>query len=258
MRITSRIRLLLSAAAIVLSGAVLLPASIVLAQQGLQLDQPVPQAAPKIKPAPQATPTQIPPPPLAPPPPAPEQMPMQQPQPYVPPPYVPPPAPPPPRLTAPMQMPAPVLPAVFHGCWQGTVEGVDWIKRSPGGHKVGYWTPKVYSLCYKRVGDGPYQLTFGGTDVVATDKIAYSKGRVEVEATDGRSWARMRAFLHFDEYYSGHRFRPSGTFPVDEVTMLECKIDRDQMRISAEVSGRREDEPWFTAHWHSTFIHVPH
>ena len=155
-----------------------------------------------------------------------------------------------------MVAPQPVLPPVFRGCWQGTVESVDSIQQAPGGHKLGYWTPKTYRLCYKRVGDGPYQLTFGETGVVATEKIKYSKGRVEIIATDGRSYARMRAFLHFDEYRAGMNFRGS-TFAVDEVTMLECKIEGDRMRVIADVDGRREDEPWFHAHWRTTFIRVP-
>jgi hypothetical protein len=167
-----------------------------------------------------------------------------------------PPPPPPPPISIPMMAPQPVLPPVFRGCWQGTVESVDSMERAPGGRKLGYWTPKTYRLCYKRVGDGPYQLTFGETGVVASEKIKYSRGRVEIITTDGRSFARMRAFLHFDEYRAGVNFGGS-TFAVDEVTMLECQIDGDQMRVSAEVDGRREDEPWFSAHWHTTFTRVP-
>ena len=159
-------------------------------------------------------------------------------------------------MSVPLIVPQPVLPPVFRGCWQGTVERVDSIERAPGGHKLGYWTPKTYRLCYKRVGDGPYQLTFGETGVVATEKIKYSKGRVDIEDTDGRSYARMRAFLHFDEYREGANFSGS-TFAVDEATMLECKIDGDQMRVIADVDGRREDQPWFHAHWRTTFIRVP-
>jgi hypothetical protein len=168
--------------------------------------------------------------------------------------YLPPPPPPPMRV--PLVAAQPVLPPVFRGCWEGTVENVDSIQRAPGGHKLGYWTPKIYRLCYKRVGDGPYQLTFGETNVVATDKIKYSKGSVEIKQTDGRSYAELRAFLHFDEYHKG--FNPSGsTFSVDEVTMLECKIDGDLMHVIADVNGRREDVPWFHAHWRTTFIRVP-
>jgi hypothetical protein len=155
-----------------------------------------------------------------------------------------------------MMAPQPVLPPVFRGCWQGSVDGVDSIDRAPGGHKLGYWTPKTYRLCYKRVGNGPYQLTFGETGVVASEKIKYSKGRVEIIATDGRSYARMHAFLHFEEYRTGMNFSGS-TFAVDEATILECKIDGDQMHVSADMDGRREDEPWFRAHWHTTFLRAP-
>jgi hypothetical protein len=166
-----------------------------------------------------------------------------------------PPSPPPP-IRVPLVAPQPILPPVFRGCWQGTVENVDSITRAPGGHKLGYWTPKTYRLCYRRVGDGPYQLTFGETDVVATEKIRYSKGTVEIKKTDGRSYAELRAFLHFDEYRAGPN-PGRATFAVDEVTMLECKIDGEQMHVIADLDGRREDEPWFHAHWRTTFIRVP-
>ncbi len=159
-------------------------------------------------------------------------------------------------MNVPLVAPQPVLPPVFRGCWQGTVEQVDSIKRAPGGRKLGYWTPKIYRLCYQRVGNGPYQLTFGETDVVPTAKIKFSRGSVEIKSTDGRNYATLRAFLHFDEYHVGAN--PSrATFAVDEVTMLECKIDGDQMHVIADVDGRREDEPWFHAHWRTTFIRVP-
>src|SRR5262249_6500089 len=58
-----------------------------------------------------------------------------------------------------------VLPAVFDGCWQGRVDQLDWIKREPGARKVGFWTPKTYRLCYRRVGTGPFKLTFTETGV---------------------------------------------------------------------------------------------
>ena len=64
------------------------------------------------------------------------------------------PSPPPaPVKVAPMTAQAlPALPAVFRGCWDGRVNQLDWIRREPGAHKIGFWTPKTYRLCYKRVG----------------------------------------------------------------------------------------------------------
>jgi hypothetical protein len=166
---------------------------------------------------------------------------------------------PPPRPAAPPSAPytsnqLTVLPPVFRGCWEGTVSNLDSIQAAPGAHKLGYWTTKTYRLCYKQVGNGPFQLTFGQTGIVASQRIKDSGGRVSVLATDGRSWARMRAFLHFDEFYENYNAQ---TFAVDEVTMLECSIRGDSMSVSAHVTGRREDEPWFEAYWHTTFVKVP-
>lgn len=210
------------------------------------------QGEPPIVPAPRAT--------HAPPPPPsnremqiPQQMPQQA---WTPPPTPAPPAPTPPPVRVPIMVPQPVLPPVFRGCWQGTVESVESIERAPGGHPLGYWTPKTYRLCYKRVGNGPYQLTFGEAGVVATQKIKYSQGRVDIVRTDGRSYAELRAFLHFDEYRAGANFN-GATFSVDEDTTLECKIDGDQMQVIADVDGRREDQPWFRAHWRTVFVRAP-
>ena len=91
----------------------------------------------------------------------------------------------------------PVLPAVFRGCWQGQVNELDWIRREPGAHKIGFWTPKTYRLCYKQVGDQPFKLTFTETGVEPNDKIINPRGKVVPIATDGRAYATMRSRLEF-------------------------------------------------------------
>ena len=90
---------------------------------------------------------------------------------------------------------APALPAVFRGCWDGQVNQVDWIRREPGAHKVGFWTPKTYRLCYKRVGDQPFTLTFTETGVEPSEKIINPHGHVVPISTDGRAYAMMRSRL---------------------------------------------------------------
>ena len=156
-------------------------------------------------------------------------------------------------------MPAPqsslVLPAVFRGCWQGQVNELDWIKRLPGAHKVGFWTPKTYRLCYKRVGTRPFRLTFTETGVEPSDKIIAPHGVVVPISTDGRAYATMQSTLHFDEYTVDH-FAPASTFSVDERTNLDCKIVGDSMFVNAEVFGMRDGEPWFKAGWHASFNQV--
>jgi len=149
-----------------------------------------------------------------------------------------------------------VLPAVFRGCWQGQVAMVDYLERLPGAHRVGYWTPKTYRLCYKRVGNGPFQLTFSETGIVPDERIVNAQGHVEALATDGRAYAKMRSTLHFDEYHVDPDLRGT-TFAVDEATMLDCRISGDAMAVSASVSGTRDGAPWFKARWHADFRPVP-
>jgi hypothetical protein len=150
----------------------------------------------------------------------------------------------------------PNLPQVFRGCWEGEVVMVDDLERLPGAHKVGYWTPKTYRLCYQRIGEGPFDLTFSETGVVANDQIKNPRGHVDALATDGRAYAKMRSDLRFDEDHIEPGLRGS-TFAVDEVTMLDCTIGDDAMTVSAGVYGTRDGEPWFKARWHADFRHVP-
>jgi hypothetical protein len=161
---------------------------------------------------------------------------------------------------APQTLMIPVLPAVFRGCWQGQVDMLDQNQRLPGAsHKVGFWTSKTYRLCYKRVGGGPFNLTFSETGIVPSEKILNAQGRVDPLATDGRDWARMRSTLHFDELQAGSDpYYSSGpTFAVDENTTLDCRIEADQMLVTADVYGTRDGEPWFRARWHANFRQVP-
>ncbi len=147
---------------------------------------------------------------------------------------------------------APALPAVFRGCWQGQVSELDWIRSEPGAHKIGFWTPKNYRLCYRRVGNQPFTLTFTEASVEPNEKIVNPHGHVVPIATDGRAYASMRSRLSFDEYKTrGDGFSP--TFAVDETTHLDCRIAGNDMLVSADVYGTRDGEPWFRAHWRANF-----
>ena len=146
----------------------------------------------------------------------------------------------------------PSLPSVFRGCWSGQVEELDWIRREPGAPKIGFWTPKTYRLCYKRVGDQPFTLTFTQTGIEPNDKIINPHGQVVPLSTDGRAYAAMRSQLDFDEYKTrADGFSP--TFAVNETTKLDCRIAGDDMIVSADVYGTRDSEPWFRAHWRADF-----
>ena len=87
------------------------------------------------------------------------------------------PLPPPPPV---VRQPEPVLPAVFRGCWRGRVEEVDRMQRLPGGPHLGLWMPKTYLLCYRRVGNGPFKLTFTEAGVEGTSRITNTTGQLRV------------------------------------------------------------------------------
>ncbi|HXR25120.1 MAG TPA: hypothetical protein VN742_07145 [Candidatus Binataceae bacterium] len=146
-----------------------------------------------------------------------------------------------------------MLPAIFRGCWQGKVEFLDSIERLPGAPKTGVWTPKTYRLCYQRYGDGPFQLTFSEAGIDRDSRITSPRSSMSLLSTDGRTYATMRALLHFDEYNN----RDGGTFAVDETARLQCDIEPDGMHVIGSVHGTRDGDPWFRAYWHTVFVHVP-
>jgi hypothetical protein len=154
------------------------------------------------------------------------------------------------------RMDQPVLPAIFRGCWEGKVEFLDSIERLPGAPKVGIWTPKTYRLCYQRYGDGPFQLTFSEAGIDSNGKIINPLNSLNLISTDGRTYATMRALLHFDEYHTAD-YSAGSTFAVDETARLQCDIQPDGMHVIGSVHGTRDGDPWFRAYWHALFVHEP-
>jgi len=245
---------------VVFAAVMLMPAPrAALAQQSLEVAPPAPQSQPSFRPRP--APTAEPPlppsqqlqeipraitPTPAPPPPAPQ----------LPPPPLPPPPPPQPPPAS-MLHAQPILPAVFRGCWDGRVEFLDSIERGFGAPKAGVWTPKTYRICYQRIGSGPFELTFSQVGVDPSTKIINPTGRMDLISTDGRDAARMRALLHFDEYYVHRQFGGGQTFAVDEEAILDCDIQSNgAMVVHGQVFGRRDGSPWFRASWHAVFSRV--
>ncbi len=218
-----------------------------LAQQTLELPVPQSQATQPLRP--RAKPTA---PPMAPPSNNVQTIPEEAPPPS-PAPQAEEPPPPPQAPPARQPQPEPVLPAVFRGCWRGRVDEVDRMVGLPGAPPPGRWMPKTYMLCYRRVGNGPFQLTFTEAGLEGTRHIINTSGRLKLVSTDGRSYAKMRAYLHFDEFPVLFVAPP---FPVDEVTDLDCTIEPDGLHATGVVYGERDGAPWFRAWWHTTFFHI--
>lgn len=216
-------------------------AGIAIAQQSLVVPPPLPQATPSVRYHPKATPHPTPPSSAV------ETIPVAR-QPAEP---APEPTPP-----AAAQQSEPALPAIFRGCWEGVVSRLDSIERVPGGAQVGPWTPKTYRLCYERTGNAPFEMTFTEAGVTRSRRITNANGQIQVLSTDGRTYATMRAFLHFDEYRIGTSYFGGNTFPVDEVTQLQANILPDGMHVLGQVTGNRNGSPWFRATWNAVFVHV--
>ncbi|MEA2680197.1 MAG: hypothetical protein QOK03_1919, partial [Candidatus Binataceae bacterium] len=209
------------------------------AQNSMEVPPPASQSQPPLKYRPKPTPRVVPPPPPRPliiqpsEPNLPDQSEQSELTPATPspPPVQPPQEAPPPSY----QIQQPVLPAIFRGCWQGKVEFLDSIRQLPGAPKTGVWTPKTYRLCYQRYGDGPFRLTFSEAGIDRDSRITNPQSSMSLLSTDGRTYATMRALLHFDEYNN----RGGGTFAVDETARLQCDIEPDGMHVIGSVHGTR-------------------
>jgi hypothetical protein len=149
-----------------------------------------------------------------------------------------------------------VLPSIFHGCWQGRVEHLDSINRLPGGPPTGYWTPKTYRLCYRRIGSGPFELTFTEAGIAYDQRIANPSSKMKLLSSDGRTYATMQALLRFDEYRTHDSYFGGNTFAVDELTTLQCDIEPDGMHVWGKVYGQQRSKPWFRATWRALFVHA--
>jgi hypothetical protein len=148
-----------------------------------------------------------------------------------------------------------VLPAVFRGCWEGRVDYLNSLERLPGGARLGFWTPKTYRLCYRRIGNGPFELTLTEAGIEQNDRITNAEGRMTLLSSDGRRYASMRSNLDFDEYRTHASGFGSSTFAVHEVADLNCSIEPDGMHVNGVVTGWRNEAPWFRARWHTVFVH---
>jgi hypothetical protein len=154
------------------------------------------------------------------------------------------------------------LPKIFAGCWQGVVPSLD-SQVYLGGPGIGAWMTKTYRLCYERVNEGPFTLTFGDTGLensvlTRLHGVSNVNGQVQVLSSDGASRASIRAYLHFQEAPLLLGLVPLGlTGQVDETNTLSCIVNPDStMFVQASVLGQFNGRPWIAAKWHATFSHA--
>ncbi len=113
-----------------------------------------------------------------------------------------------------------------------------------GGPRVSKWIPKTYRICYEQSGSAPFKLTLSETGLAGAHRsLSNVRGIMKVISTDGRTTAKMRALLHFDEP-AGSLF---GMFPargsVDELTNMTCRIEDGAMRVEADVYAQWNGRP---------------
>jgi hypothetical protein len=148
------------------------------------------------------------------------------------------------------------LPEVFRGCWQGVVRYID-SQAQLAPPIIGGWIPKTYRICYVQTGGGPFKPTISETGIIATGHaIRNPRSRLEVLATDGRTQATMRAYLHFDEDSQGLFGLFSQTGSIDELTHMNCEIDGAVMHVHGDMYGEWNGRPWSRVTWHADFSSI--
>ena len=94
------------------------------------------------------------------------------------------------------------LPKVFQGCWQAQVTHLDSL-RVLGRQPPNLWITKTYRFCYRCVAQGPFVPTLATAGVdsnsVPFGVVSSVQSTLRVLWTDGRSSARLRAFLEFNQ-----------------------------------------------------------
>ena len=149
------------------------------------------------------------------------------------------------------------LPREFRGCWRGEVARLDSM-RMLSGPRVSEWIAKTYRICYVQSAGGPFQLRLSETGLAGIHRsLTNVKEIMKVISTDGRTTARMRALLHFDEPAGSlfGMFKSQGS--VDELTNMSCRIDGDVMHVEAKVYAQWNGRPWSEMTWHADFRNVP-
>jgi hypothetical protein len=148
------------------------------------------------------------------------------------------------------------LPEVFRGCWQGVVRYID-SQAQLAPPMIGGWIPKTYRICYTQTGGGPFKPTISETGIITNGRaVRNARSRLEVLSTDGRTQARMRAYLHFDEDSHGLFGLFSQTGSVDELTHMNCEIDGAVMHVQGDMYGEWNRRPWTRVTWHADFSSV--
>jgi hypothetical protein len=149
------------------------------------------------------------------------------------------------------------LPAVFRGCWSGSVPRVDSMQPlSPETGRL-IWLTKTYTLCYKQTGySGKWQLTFAEGAVADRREVSDQRQSIKVKSVSGPDRAELIAYLHFRTrgfIGFGGMARPS---TLDELAHLHCNVEsqRNLMTVNASVFVETNGEPYAEVTWHTNLL----
>jgi hypothetical protein len=162
----------------------------------------------------------------------------------------------------------PQVPQEFKGCWEATVSQADSWQHLQG-PRIGGWIPTTIRLCFRRVGDGPFTITFHDTklDTDYASEHGYTVSnfdeQTEVVSTDGKNQVKLHGVARMDQRGRILGFIPGPTVTIAATSDSSCvlidggeaiNVEATQVeRCSGSAAFDCNGEPWIQATWHARF-----
>jgi hypothetical protein len=177
----------------------------------------------------------------------------------------------PPPFEAPQNaLEIPQVPKPFEGCWEGTITEPDSWERVKGPRIAGY-IPHTDRLCFKKLGDEPFTITFHDIKVDSdyASKIGYPISNIDEQtdlvSTDGHNEVSLHSVVSFDERGKLLGLIPSSVTRISTTRDAHCLLVDDGAALNVEASQTTRcsgswgcnGQVWVRATWHSHFHKVP-
>ena len=177
---------------------------------------------------------------------------------------------PPPREAPQNALEIPQVPKVFEGCWEGTITEPDSWERVQGPRVAGF-IPKTERLCFKKIGEAPFTITFHDTRV-DTDyasqhgyPVSNYDEQTDLVSTDGQNEVSLHQVASFDERGKILGLIPTGATRISvtadahvllvdsgaALSVVASQVDRCSGSLGCN------GQVWVRATWHGRFSRLP-
>ncbi len=137
------------------------------------------------------------------------------------------------------------------------------------GPPLGGWIPKTFSLCFRRMGNGPFTITFHDTKLDTGYvsergyKVSNYDEQTEVVSTDSRNQVLLHSVARMDQRGKLLGLFPGPTLTIAASSDIRCVLVDQGETMNVELSGVDRcsgsefwgcnGQPWVQATWHAQF-----